>query len=162
MFGFSSLRCIDCLYLDKKDRNRYGEFYCPEVRKYVSPDDRTCKYFIGDFYVMAAYSAIKGLDFDNEYVDILTILRNTYMRYNEEGQEFLTEYESIGPEIARRLLTDMYRVDIVNDLEKDYILPAVESTLSNDLDVAQQTYMNMVESLKIRYGYSEIPKIKRL
>lgn len=162
MFGFSSLRCIDCLYLDKHDRNKYGDFYCPELRKYVSPDDYTCKYFVGNFYIMAAYSAIKGLDYNNEYVKVLTGLRDNYMVNNDEGKEFLTEYESIGPEIAKKLLSDMYSFDIANDLEEKYIVPAIEMITNDELDMAQKTYINMFESLKIRYGYSEIAKIKRL
>lgn len=162
MFGFSSLRCIDCLYLDKDDKNKYGEYYCPEERKYVDPSSYTCKYFVSNFYVMTAYSTIKGLEYSNYDMLVLMHLRNNYMACNEKGIEFLEEYENIGPELAIRMLKDMYRTDVVDNIESNYIKPAVELTINGDYEMAQQKYIEMVDSLKIRYGYKEKEKIKRL
>lgn len=164
MFGFSSLRCIDCRYLDNNDKNKYGEYYCPEVRRYVDPSDYTCRYYVPNYYIMTAYSMIKGLSFNNDYMITLIKLRDNYMVNNETGKEFLDEYKTIGPAIADKLLGDMYSFDIANELEEKYIIPAVEFANNNELDMAQQTYIDMFKSLKIRYGYEPLnkDKIKRL
>ena len=163
MFGFSSLRCVDCEYLYTKDKNRYGEYYCPEAREYVNPNSYTCKYFVPNYYIMTAYSIIKKIPFDNYNMIVLINLRDKYMTKNDAGIEFLSEYNSIGPFIALKLLKDMYRTDIVDNLEEKYINPAVELTINGNLKEAQETYIEMFDSLKIRYGYEENKgKIKRL
>ena len=163
MFGFSSLRCVDCEYLDTKDKNRYGEYYCPEAREYVDPNSYTCKYFVPNYYIMTVYSMIKKLPFDNYNMLVLINLRDKYMTTNDAGIDFLKEYNSIGPEIALRLLNDMYRTDIIDNLEEKYINPAVRLTINGDLETAQKKYIEMFNTLKIRYGYEENKrKIKRL
>ena len=156
MFGFSSLRCCDCLWIDKDDKNKYGEMYCPQIRDYTDPDSHTCRYFEKNFYVMTAYCDIKGLGYDCEERTCLLNFSVEYMMNNKEGQEFLTEYEGIGPVIAARLRNDAYRMDVISELEETYIRPAIEMVHSGENDTAQKTYIEMIESLKRRYGYAPI------
>ena len=160
MFGFSSLRCVDCTWLDTNDKNRYGECYCPEERKYVSPSEQTCRYFKPNFYVMTAYCNIKKMPYNCFEMVTLIKLRDKYMVNNDEGIEFLEEYETVGKELALRLQTDPYKTDIVNSMEEEYILPAIELIYEQRLDEAQNCYIRMINNLKIRYGLA--PKIKRL
>lgn len=37
--------CADCIYMDLRDKNKYGECYCGEHRKYYPPSDLTCSSF---------------------------------------------------------------------------------------------------------------------
>ena len=120
MFGFSSIRCNDCENLDKEDRNKYGEAYCPVERDYVSLDSYTCRSFQANFYIITAYCILNKLPFNCEIMTKLLGVRNTYMKNNEEGKEFLLEYEFMGPRLAEDLMSDMYKSDVVKELESDY------------------------------------------
>ena len=165
MFGFSSLRCNDCENLDKYDRNKYGEAYCPVERKYVSLDSHTCRDFQANFYIITAYCILNKLPFDSEVMTKLIGVRNAYIRNNEEGQEFLEEYDQIGPILKANLLRDMYRYDVIKELENDYINPMLIFINENRFEDVQNTFISMIQKLKIRYGYAEIvesDKTKRL
>lgn len=164
MFGFSSLRCNDCENLDKHDRNEYGEAYCPVDRKYVSLDSYTCGEFQANFYIITAYCILNKLPYDSEVMTKLLGVRNTYMKKNDEGQEFLEEYDIIGPVLADNLMKDMYRYDIVKELEKEYIKPMLIFVNENRFEDVQNTFISMIDKLKLRYGYAERvdDKIKRL
>jgi len=163
MFGFSSLRCSDCENLDKSDRNKHGEAYCPVDRKYVALDSYTCREFQANFYVITAYCIINKIPFNSEIMTKLLGVRNTYMKNNEEGQEFLEEYNFMGPILAEDLMSDMYRSDVIKELESDYINPMITFTNEGRFEDVQSTFIKMVEKLKIRYGYQENnDKTKRL
>lgn len=154
MFGFSSLRCTDCEWLDSKDKNSYGEYYCVKERDYVDPTSHTCREFKPNFYVMTAYCDIKKLPYNCDEMISLIALRDKYMVEDIKGSAFLEEYESIGPILAFRLRTDVYRTDVVKEMEEIYIHPAMEMMLMNDFDGALDAYIEMIEKLKIRYGYA--------
>lgn len=154
MFGFSSLTCSDCSWIDSKDKNKYGEYYCTKERDYVDGSSHTCRYFDPNFYVMTAYCNIKGLSYNcNELITMINY-RNNYMRYNDTGIEFLHDYNNIGPKLAFRIQADMYRYDIVKDMEETYILPILNMINENRFEEAQNSYIEMIEKLKIRYGYN--------
>lgn len=161
---FNGLRCCDCANLDKYDRNKYGDAYCPTRREYVELDSYTCRDFIPNFYVITAYCDINKLPYECDMMTTLISFRNTYMMNNKEGIEFLKEYDVVGPILAARLACDMYRTDIVANIKESYIEPAIEFINTGRCQEAQTTYIQMVESLKIRYGYAPIEKdkIKRL
>ena len=75
------------------------------------------------------------------------------------------EYEGIGPILARNLLVDMYKTDVARDMKEGYIDPILSFIKEERFDDAQSTYINMINNLKIRYGYEEkkeIEKQKRL
>ena len=154
MFGFSSLRCSDCTWIDPRDRNSSGEYYCTKEREYVSGDSYTCRSFEPNFYVMTAYCKINKLPYNCDEMIALVALRDQYMVDDLKGKPFLEEYEHIGPILAIRLETDMYRTDIVKTMEEEYIHPAMEMMLMGDFDDAQESYIEMIEMLKIRYGYT--------
>lgn len=163
MFGFSSLRCSDCENLDKSDRNKYGEAYCPVEREYVSLDSHTCRSFEPNFYIITAYCILNKIPFDSKIMTKLIGFRNTYMKENTEGREFLEEYDIIGPILRDNLLRDMYRYDIVKELENDYINPMLIFIEENRSEDVQNTFISMINKLKIRYGYAENnTKTKRL
>ena len=158
---FNGLRCCDCDNLDKYDKNKYGEAYCPTRREYVALDSYTCRDFVPNFYIMTAYCNINKLPYECEMMTKLISFRDTYMINNEKGIEFLKEYEGLGPELAARLTCDMYRTDIVISMKENYINPAIDFINVGRYEEAQETYIQMIESLKIRYGYSQIEKGKR-
>jgi len=156
MFGFSSLRCCDCVYINPRDTNKYGEAYCSMEREYVSLDSHTCRSFKPNYYVMTAYCDIKRLPYNCDEMISLVALRDKYMVEDLKGKPFLEEYESIGPILASRLRTDIYRTDVVDVMEKDYIHPAMEMMFQFDFDTAQDTFIKMIDMLKVRYGYAPI------
>lgn len=158
---FNGLRCVDCSLLDLNDRNKYGDAYCPEYRKYVELDSYTCSSFNPNFYVMTAYCTINKIPYNSELMVSLIGFRDNYMSNNEDGISFLEEYETIGPVLAQRLITDVYKIDVVSELEMDYIVPMLDFIKNERLDDAQNTYIQMINSLKNRYGYSK-DKTKRL
>lgn len=154
MFGFSSLTCADCSWIDPSDKNKYGEYYCTKEREYVSGTSHTCRYFNPNFYVMNAYCSIKNLPYNCHIMITLINFRNNYMKFNDIGKDFLEDYENIGPKLAIRLQVDMYRTDIVEEMEEGYIFPIINMINEDRLDEAQDSYIKMVEMLKIRYGYA--------
>lgn len=156
MFGFSSIRCFDCENLDTSDRNKYNEAYCPVEREYVSLDSHTCRYFKPNFYVMTVYSILNNIPFDGEFMSLMLNFRDDYMLTNEDGIKFLNEYEYYGPYIANKLIKDMYRSDIICEMEEDYVNPMISFINEKRYMDAQNTYISMIEKLKIRYGLSEM------
>lgn len=155
MFGFSSLTCGDCIFFDKDNLDSDGEYKCPKKDRYYTEDSPACSDdFEANFYVMTAYCNIKGLPYNCDEMIALIALRDKYMVEDVKGKPFLEEYESIGPILALKLQADMYRSDIVKTMEEEYIHPAMEMMLMGDFDEAQNTYIEMVEMLKVRYGYS--------
>lgn len=150
---FNGLRCCDCENLDTSDRNKYGEAYCPVDRDYVRLDSHTCSSFVPNFYVMTVYCKIKGLPYDCKEMTTLINFRDNYMMCNDDGKEFLCDYENIGPLIAARLKCDIYKMDVVETMCENYIIPAIEFINEQRYDEAQETYIEMIETLKIRYGY---------
>lgn len=165
MFGFSSIRCSDCENLDKSDRNKHGEAYCLVERDYVALDSHTCRSFQANFYIITAYCILNKLPFDCEIMTTLIGVRNTYMKNNEEGKEFLSEYEYMGKVLAKDLLSDMYRTDVAKELESDYIKPMLSFANEERYEEVQSTFIQMIDKLKLRYGYKEkvdTDKIKRL
>ena len=114
---------------------------------------------------MTAYCEINKLPYINEEMIILLNLRDIYILNNEEGKFFLGEYEYIGRILADKLRKDIYRYDIVNTMKNEYIIPTIQYTKNLEFEMAQQKYIEMIEMLKLRYGYSELKskeKIKRL
>ena len=156
MFGFSSLRCCDCAYIDVKDRDRYNDAYCKKEREYVSLDSHTCSNFEPNFYVMNMYCKINKIPYHSDFMRCFIEFRDGYMRNNERGNKFLEEYENIGPILADKLQTDMYRSDVVQNLKENYVIPTLEFISESRFDEAEETYINMIDSLKVRYGY--LPK----
>ena len=86
--------------------------------------------------------------------------KNNVPIMEKEGIEFLKEYEGVGPELAARLTCDMYRTDIVISMKENFIEPAIEFINAGRYEEAQAIYIEMIESLKIRYGYEPIEKGK--
>lgn len=166
MFGFSSLRCGDCDNLDIDDKNSYGEAYCPMKRDYVSLDDYTCRSFKPNFYVITAYSIINNVSLNGNMMTVLIRFRDLYMQNNHIGKEFLDEYKYIGPVLAQKLINDMYRIDVTKEMEESSIFPMLMFIQEERYEEAQNTFIEMIEKLKIRYGYSikDMPKdkVKRL
>lgn len=149
--------CIDCVYMDRDDINRYGEMYCEYLRKYTSKYGNCSNYEARDTgystgcYLTTAMCDILGQDDDCTTLEILRSYRDNYLKNNEEYLSLLMEYDIIGPHIARCLYSDSDRHDIAIQMLTEYINPAINMIMGYKYDEAASIYIDMTQMLKDRY-----------
>lgn len=148
--------CRDCSYLDWKDENEDGEFYCTYLGRYV--DGRGCKHNDdkGDgrdhsgsgCYLTTAMCAVLGKA-DNCYeLETLRRFRKDYMHKTDEGKLLLSEYDRISPLIAEKLLESKNKLEIANIMLKNYINKSIDLITSGKNREAMETYKSMVHYIK--------------
>ena len=171
MFPFDA-DCSYCRYLCPNDEKK-GKFYCEKKREYVSARARLCSMaaeVMGrpncekeslrrisrehGYYIVTAVTEILDLDSDNEYMNRFRHFRDVVLSNNKCYQDFIDEYDSIGPEIAERIKSDPESQVYAEYLRVCFLDQFVNQLVLNNIDGAFATYSQMFEQLKDRYGVS--------
>lgn len=181
--------CADCAYMDTCER-KDGRFACNNSRKsgYQVVSARklagNCNGFTeawqsrrGErererymkisrehgYYIATAITSVLGLPEDNEYVSSFAYLRDVYMPDIEEYQDFIVEYESVGPRIAASIMNDENNKEYAEYLLLCYLEPFSVLVSEDLVDEAIELYKAMFEEVKNKYVPSEPDKdIQRL
>src|SRR5574344_513181 len=123
--------CVDCLYMDLYDRNKYGEAYCCHysMKKYTSLSG-SCRYFDRRYYLTSVVCDLLYLSKD--CIELQTISKfideNTN---NEKYKDILDEYSVIGPVIADKIRNDENNIAIAAVLREIFIIPTTSLLLIN-------------------------------
>ena len=172
MFPFDA-DCSYCRYLRPSDEKK-GKFYCEKKREYVSARASICSMaaeVMGrpncdkealrrisrshGYYVVTAITEILDLDSDNIYMSSFRYLRDVILPNMIDYQDFIAEYDSIGPAIAERLKSDPESQTYAEYLRVCFLDQFVAQFESNSIDTSIATYSQMFEQLKDRYGISK-------
>lgn len=174
--------CGSCTYLDLSDGNCYGKYYCNKkyerhlatdtacssYTKSYSRDNGTIKNAI-DFsksknsssgcYITTMLCDILKLSDSNYYLNKLRNFRDNYLSKNEEYRKLLVEYDIVGPEISKNILSDKQNKLISARMFFNYIKPVVSLIDDKMYKDAVNLYKLMVESLislyNINYSINE-------
>lgn len=158
--------CKDCGYLNLKDGNWWGQYYCTMKREYVSPNQRVCDsvnmktYDNGGYkrsgcqcYITTIVCTILGYP-DNCFVlESMRNLRENYMKKYPKYLPILQEYDQIGPTISESIKSEPHSKEFAQELYSRFLTPC-SLAISNEMayEKAIAIYLNMVDMLKQRYG----------
>ena len=166
--------CGECLYLDYGNKERYSskdKYYCNEMRRYVEPSDRACRYYSYDRghneknnggYTPSGCSFsviirdILGFADNCEMLNMLRNFRENILKKNENFIPILIEYDQISPLIAKRLPEDENNYSYCLRFFQNFLLPFAYSFKNNDMESALQIYKNMFGALKEKFGFENI------
>ncbi len=172
MFPFDA-DCADCRQVDPNSGVK-GKYYCEKHKDYVSANKRICKdaaEVMGrptcdknamrryskehGYYVVTAITEILELDSDNQYMESFKYLRDIVLPEMPYYQDFIEEYENIGPDLADRLRKDANGRDFAEYLRAYFLDRFVSQFVANNVDNAVATYSLMLGQIKERYGLSQ-------
>ena len=139
--------CGSCTYLDLSTGNCYGKYYCNKKWDRHLATDTACSSYTKaysrsnssinnavDFsnsktssncYITTLLCGLLSLNDSNYYINILRSFRNNYLRYNQEYNHILVEYDIVGPLICKNLIIDKNNRLIAAKLFYNYINPIV-------------------------------------
>ena len=170
-------RCGSCTYLDLDyGGDCYGKYYCNKKWDRHLATDTACSSYTKAYsrssssinnaidysnskqnsgcYITTILCGILKLNDSNYYINTLRKFRNNYLRYNQEYNHLLVEYDIVGPVICRNLIIDSQNKLIAAKLFYNYISPTV-SLIEDKMYVdAIVRYTMMVNKLKEIYGIS--------
>lgn len=170
-------RCGSCTYLDLDyGGDCYGKYYCNKKWDRHLATDTACSSYTKAYsrsnssinnaidysnskqnsgcYITTILCGILKLNDSNYYINTLRKFRNNYLRYNQEYNHLLVEYDIVGPVICRNLIIDSQNKLIAAKLFYNYISPTVSLIEDKMLVDAIVRYTMMVNKLKEIYGIS--------
>ena len=166
--------CGECLKLDWNNKEKYSsknKYYCNELRKYVEPTDRACRYYSYDrnhnkkddggfkpsgcsFSVIVR--DILGYADDCELLNILRTFRETVLKSNKQYLPILLEYDQISPLITSSIQKDENKQRFCLEFVQNFLAPFANIFKSGNVDLAILYYRGMFNALKARFGFSDI------
>ena len=171
--------CSECTYLDLSSGDLYGNFWCEKRLERHSACDLECHRFCraysrsssesesayqyskdhsssGLCYLTTMLCNILGMPDNNYYLETMRYLRNNVMQKDEKYKPLLVEYDIVGPKIAEALNNDPLKEMIAKKYFDKYIIPIVNLINENKYSEAISSYVEMTNSFKNFYGYSNI------
>ena len=170
--------CGSCTYLDLSTGNCYGKYYCNKKWDRHLATDTACSSYTKaysrsnssinnavDFsnsktssncYITTLLCGLLSLNDSNYYINILRSFRNNYLRYNQEYNHLLVEYDIVGPLICKNLIIDKNNRLIAAKLFYNYINPIVSLIEDKMFVDAIVRYTMMVDKLKNLYGINRV------
>jgi len=159
-----SAKCNNCIYMNEKDINKWGEGYCCHLKKYTtltggcySGQPRE----VSNCYLTTAMCEVLGYEDDCDILENLRGFRDWYMYNDPLYQNALDEYDKVGPVIASKIVVDEERKNVAMDMLDFFIIPAIGCIYEERYEEAIDTYMLMTEMLKSRYNLGHRDKIKQ-
>ncbi len=153
-------QCNDCAHLETFDTNKYGEAYCPVLRRYVDPYSSTCYYYTADIssgcFITTTMCNILGYEDDCQILTILRKFRDEYMMKKKEYILLLAEYNIVGPKISDSLLKDKEGYQTAKYIYNKYIYKCLQQINDNKFLDAINVYIEMVEYLKNKYNINNM------
>ena len=158
--------CSDCIWLDEKDQNWRG-FRCTKKHIYVKPDEKSCN---NDFknkkenncYLTTAMCDILRQEDHGNTLETLRNFRDTIMKNNKKYEPLLEEYDTIGPEISKKLYQDEQNKIIANSMLYLRIYQAIDNITNKNYEEAINIYKDMTETLKKIYNITDKPKTRHI
>lgn len=148
--------CVDCNYMDLKDRNRYDEAYCAYMKKYTTLTG-SCYHFDrresgSSCYLTTAMCEILGYEDNSDILENLRGFRDFYMWNDPKCEGLLDEYNTIGPIVSKKLKNDEDSISTALMMRDEYIIPAISFIFEERYEEALTTYIDMTNMLKAKYN----------
>jgi len=145
--------CNECIHLDWSNKERYSsadKYYCNELRKYVEPRDRACRYFSrngghnnsnnsgwrpsGFSWMVGEFGKMLGLNGNPVFIESMNYFKaNIYD--NEES--FVHSQNMLH----------------------NFFIPMLDNIFEGDLESAKLTFKNFVEELKEKFGFIQMVQL---
>ena len=162
-------QCGTCYrFYDKNDRRpydtrdtedgyceRYGQPYDPKDSCFYYVDRRT--YVHSACYITTMVCGRLGMDDKCDVLETLRSFRGEVLQKDEKYKDILYEYDTVGPEIAKNLMTE--DIDVIESLYKTYLTKIVGLIKLHQYDNAINRYVSMTKSLEECYGISYDGKV---
>lgn len=162
--------CGLCAHLDINGACQYSnEYYCTKIGKYRSTNKEACEYFIerpkggyqragfSFWYVVSQICKMLDISLESDFFKTLYSLK-TYLAQTEDGQEFLKQYNTVGPILAAKLAEEgkLFAMTIFCK----FLKPCADEIYVQKYDNAFAIYKNMLEELMFCYNISRSEEIK--
>ena len=137
----------------------YVKGYCTWYRTYYYPEDSCSTHYqkrgssSSDCYITTILCHRLGKEDNCEELETLRKFRKNILQQEEQYQDILFEYDTVGPKIAKKL--EQEDMLIVRGLYLTYIEPVVELIKKNNQEEAINRYQKMTKLLKSFYGIEE-------
>ena len=156
--------CGSCESMNTNDYVRTKDHcYCTVRRQYYDLREPKCRYYKYDpykdyydlnhrWYVVTAIFDKLGLSDDFECTDLLHNFRNNVLANDSKYDDILSEYDAIGPELAKRLKEDKDSEELCKKLLQVYLTRVFDYVKEEKYDEALEIYVEMVNLLKVFYN----------
>ena len=167
-------KCGECLSLDWNNKERWSSvdrYYCNELKRYVEPKDRACRYYCYDKnhnqkndggYTPSGCSFsiiirdILGYADNCEMLNLLRSFRENILKQNIQFLPILLEYDQISPLISERIKLDSDKYKFSLEFFQHFLAPFALAFKAGDIDDSLSIYQNMFNSLKTRFGFDNL------
>ena len=151
--------CIDFYDGNKPYDTRYSnKGYCERYKHYYWPDD-SCDYYKdrrtyvpSACYITTMVCGRLGMDDKCDVLETLRSFRGEVLQKDEKYKDILYEYDTVGPEIAKNLMTE--DINVIESLYKTYLTKIVGLIKLHQYDNAINRYVSMTKFLEEYYGIS--------
>jgi len=166
--------CGECLKLDWNNKEKYSskdKYYCNEMRRYVEPTDRACRYYSydknhnqkddGGFKQSGCSFSmivrdILGFSDNCELLNLLRSFRENILKKNKQYIPILLEYDQISPMICEKIEEHDNKYRFSLEFLQNFLLPFGYAFKSNEIENALSIYQNMFGFLKSTFGFNDI------
>jgi len=150
--------CSTCIHFKNNVSPKWeDEYYCDVTKHYQKSmkacDDYSPKPNSGyqragfPWYITSIICQRLSLGPECEMLKTTFTLKENY--FAQFNQEFLSEYDIVGPQISFHLMTAP--IEEIQDLYQRFLIPCHEDIKFGLLKPAADIYQNMVEELKVKY-----------
>ncbi len=167
-------QCIQCIYMNLHDRDKFGDALCTDRSKYYDPYSSACsniEYIDASLrdreredenernngssgcYLTTAMCYALGYDDYCVYLETLRRFRDEYMMNDPECYPMLVEYEVVGPMISRQIAQD---ADIASIMLNEFISKSIMYIKRGEFKSAIDVYRDMFDFLKARYSLENV------
>lgn len=167
-------KCGDCLNIEWDNKERWSSidrYWCSELKRYVEPKDRPCRYYSYDKgrkqndsggYTSTGCSLsiiVRDILGYADNCELLTLLRNfreDVLKKNIQFLPILLEYDQISPLIAESIKLDENKYKFCLEFVQNFLSPFAIAFKTGDIESALSICQNMFDALKSKFGFSEI------
>ena len=161
--------CSECTYLNIDGEKNYGKYWCDNLKEWRNANSPKCRYNCDAYSrsyrdAKAAYDYSKqsqessgcmittinnilSMDDNSVYLNNLRVLRDNYLRKNEDGLKLLIHYDEIGSKISKCIREDNGKFNVAYILFNNYIAPMTLDIMDRKYEDAVDKYKEMTEKL---------------
>lgn len=167
--------CSECTYLNLKDPNEYGEYWCEKKLERHLGNEVACYRYCeaynrnsnvsksaydyseeksrndGCYLTTMVCDALKLPD-NNTYLQTVRQFRKNVLQRDNKYKSLLVEYDIIGPKISKAVLEDPQKETIAKSCMENYLQPIVSLLHRGKRDKALCLYIDLTQNLKKLYN----------
>jgi len=152
-FFADSKSYIDLFYDESDGKKPYLEILKKKKKEFVAkvdlyvPPVEDFDFDSTDCFLTTVCTQHKGLSDDCHELSTLRAFRDGFVAEGKDGQELIEAYYGMGPEIVAGILENPNRLEVLNTMYDDLVLPTVKLIESNKNAEARQFYIDYTLAL---------------